>query len=576
MSPSRALSFLAVAALLLSRPTLAAPPAGAAAPGAALQPPDHVLARVGPRSITAAIFSKSFFDSDPTGRPRPDSAGRVTFLNTLVKRDVMALVAREVSPPLDFTARAELRQYTNSLMRNVLYQRMVFDSVTVTEEEVRKTYEQYKEDVRLEHLQVEQRQAAERIRADLVAKRITWNDAVQRYSMAEDRVRNGDLGWRSRFAVDPDFAQAIFTLEVGEFSAVFADPNGYHIARLAERKPGSPPAYEPIRKTIEAQIRDRKAGIRTRMIQERLLIDYKVQYDSANLKWASQQFGRPMKVESVNGAPMVSIDETVPEMAPGDTARVLARYAGGQISMGRVLEAYTAQAPVRRPALDTPDLVQGYVDVLILEPRMMEIARERGLERDSLVVQAVEFRREGMLMERLYADSVESRVRVDDAMRRKYYKAHLAEFMTYPRVRFAAFTRPSREAADSLKKQLLAGLKAEDLIRQDSLAGLRRGSIQERSEKDHGHYHKILFEELRPLQVSVEGPDRKGDYAILQLLSYDPGRQLSYEESAALVDDLVRHEEEERIFETFVARQRTRYKIEMHPELVMRIDLQAT
>lgn len=573
----RVLACFAVAALLASSPNLAkSQTRTSVAPAGGYLPPDYPIARVGPRTISAAAFSRAFYDSDPRSRPRPDSAGRVAFLGTLVKRDLMALVAQELNNPLDFTARAELRTYSTSVLRNLLFQRMVLDSITVTEDEIRKTYDQYKEDVRVEHLQVEQKQAAERIRQDLVDKRITWNDAVQRYSTAEDRVRNGDLGWRSRLAGGTGLGQAIFSLAVGEYSHVFADGNGYHVARVAERRPGKPPAFEPIRDGIESELRSRKAAVRARVIQERLLRDFDVHYEQENLRWAAKQFSRPVNVSSENGQPVVSIDNSVPELAPEDTGRVLARYRGGQVTMAGVLARYEAVEPVLRPLLETAELVQGHVDVIILEPRMVELARERGLDRDSLAVRAIEFRREGMMVERLYADSIESRVRVSEDLKRQYYKRHSAEFITYPRIRYAAFVRPSRGGSDSLRNQLLSGMKAEEVIRRDSLAGTVRGSIQGRSQNDPGPYHKILFEEMRPGQVSVQGPDKHGDYAVLQLLDFDSGRQLSYEEASSLLDEIVRHEEEERIFDAFVARHSKRFKIETRPDLVMRIELKAT
>src|SRR5262245_46634084 len=117
MTPTRP-AHLAVA-ILIATTALGASLLGAAhAPATKFLPPEQVIARVGTRTITAASFSKAFFDSDPAGRPKPDSAGRATFLNTLVKRDVIALVAHEINPPLDFTQRAELRAFTNSVLRN--------------------------------------------------------------------------------------------------------------------------------------------------------------------------------------------------------------------------------------------------------------------------------------------------------------------------------------------------------------------------------------------------------------------------------------------------------------------------
>jgi hypothetical protein len=156
--------------------------------------------------------------------------------------------------------------------------------------------------------------------------------------------------------------------------------------------------------------------------------------------------------------------------------------------------------------------------------------------------------------------------------RKKYYQDNLPGYMTYPRVTYAAFVRPNRESADSLAAQLRGGTKAADLLRADSLAGLNRGSIQERSAREHGTaYYKLLFEELRPGKVAIDGPDKVGAYAVIQLLTYDPGHQLKYEEVELLVDQSLHNIKAEARLKEFLARRKKLYQIEVHPELLARV-----
>ena len=128
--------------------------------------------------------------------------------------------------------------------------------------------------------------------------------------------------------------------------------------------------------------------------------------------------------------------------------------------------------------------------------------------------------------------------------------------------------------APACYERLRSGAKAEDILRADSLQGRVSGSIQERSASEKGSpYYKLLFEELRPGKVSVEGPDRKGDYAVIQLLSYTPGRQLSYEEAQDIVDESLMNSKSEARLNEFLERHRKRYRIDAHPELLMRVHL---
>jgi hypothetical protein len=534
-----------------------------------------VLARVGPRKIRVFDFCDAYFSSDPEDRPRPDSAGRAQFLESMIRKDVMGMVALQSGIPLDFTARTALREHSENVLRNVLYQRLVIDSIQISEQDVVEVYEQFKWEFHLRHIQFDDRPTAEHVLRDLRSRRLTWQVAVRRYSKAEDVDKDGDMGWRGRMGVDPYMGFMVFSLKDGEFSDLVADPNGLHIVQVLERRPVKPPALEPMRRMIHDQIQGRLAGERARMIQQQQLKAYGVTYDEANIAWAAEQFQRPVSVTQDAGGPTLNIDPNVPEFTPEDRGRVLARHKGGTTTMGELVEGYSRLSPILRPALDTPEAIRIQIDAVILEPRMGEMAIELGLDKDSVAVHLIEKERERVLVERMYQDSILSKVRITEPMRKEFYEKNKPGFFTYPTMRFASILRHSRAGADSLAARLRAGTRAVDVLAADSLRGEKTGTIQSRAQNEHGPYQKVLLEEMRPGDIRVEGPDPKGDYVVLQALAYDPGRQLGYVEVFQIVDESVRNLEAERLLDQFVRRHAKKFPIESHPERVMRFELRS-
>ncbi len=538
-------------------------------------PDSTVMARVETRVIRAERFMQAFFDSDAPTRPRPDSLGRVTFLNTMINKEVLALLAYEVNAPLDFAQRSELRDYSNRVISNVLYQRMVIDSIHITEQDIQETYEQFQWEVRLKRIQFADRATAERVRRDLVARKIAWSVAVRRFSTAEDRVRDGDIGWRGRMGVDAMLAAQVFSFKPGQITDVISDPSGYQVVQLVERRPTKAPALEPLRRAIIGQIQNQRAAVRTRQIQKELIAELDVHYDEANCTWASEQFRKSVKLTSGDEAPVLEIDPNLPDFSPTDEGRVLARHRSGQVTVKDLVHSLHSMSPMLRPALETLEAIKIQVDALILEPTMVELAIERGIDKDPLAATLIDQKREELMVTNLFRDSVESLVQITPEQRRKYYEDNKAGYFTYPTVRFVAMVASTRAEADSLKQLLVAGADPAALLRADSLAGRTRGSIQTRSHNEHGPYHKVLFEEMRPGNVVVEGPDRQGSFGVIQLLNYDGGRQLEFREVEQLVDESMRNIESERRVKELIARHRPRYKVEAHPERVMAIDFRA-
>jgi hypothetical protein len=215
-----------------------------------------------------------------------------------------------------------------------------------------------------------------------------------------------------------------------------------------------------------------------------------------------------------------------------------------------------------------PEAVIAYIESHILEPKLADYGAQHGLEKDSVVVATIDKKREELAVGHMYQDSVARFIWVAKEERKAYYEKHKAQFHTFAKVTFAAIARSSKAGADSVAQQLTSGVPPAQIIAADSAKGLRSGTIQTRSEADRGAYHGALFEEMRKGDVQVRGPDKDGYYAILQVLDYDPGQQLSYEESETMIDESLQNQKSEAALKALIGRLKPRYKIASRPELL--------
>jgi len=440
---------------------------------------------------------------------------------------------------------------------------------------VRTQWESYKWQQRFRHILVGDRQTADRVRRELISGQITWAAAVKKYTIATtDKGPDGELGWITRDKLDANVAYWIYGLKPGETSQPVQSPEGWHIVQSMERKPLDPPSYE----AIDHMLRDQIAGVKSGVLTDRLLALLRTQnqlvYDTANVVFASKQFGETVKYNAQPFATSLELNPDVPEFQPSDTSRILVRWkGGGRYSLGDLVHAYTDVPPLLRPALNRPEAVFGYVESTVLEPYIAEYGAQKGLEKDSLVTVPMQQKLEELMVEHMYQDSVFTKIWVSKDERKAYYQKNLTQFFTYPTVRFAAITRPSKAGIDSVERALKSGLKAEMLLAADSAKGRASGSIQTRQQNEQGPYQKALFEEMRPGDMQVRGPDKNGDYVVIQVLSYDGGRQLSFEESEQMIDESLQNQKSEKALNEMIARLQKRYEVAMRPELLMLVKL---
>jgi len=517
-------------------------------------------------------FRDQWFATFMLDRPKPDSAGRAQILINMADKVVLSALARQVNRPLGFEDRQVLREARQRLLSNVTFARLIEDSANFTADEVRHVYEQGSIKLRVQRILGNDPVMLERARAEVVSKRLPWSVAVKKYSLARNDGPDGDLGFQQRTYFNPAQALEIFDLPDGGISSVFRTGATWVFVRVAERQPQKQVAFEPLAKLLSNEVHSLKLAKRSEQLRAEVRQRIGMAYDDANVAWAADMFAETERqAQGTPEAPVIDLSGTVPEFRPADTARVLATWREGRYSLGQFLIAYSQDPALSRDRIGNFIAFRSTLDRFTLEPFMADLAIERGLDRDPIVTDGMARREEQLRVEHLFSDSVESRVSVTREEREKYYRDHLPDYYGIQSVTYAAIVRFTKSGADSVETRLKAGESAAAILRADSIGGFQSGSIRTINERDQDDYSKPLFEELRPGGTLRIGPDKLGNHMVLQKISHDPGHQLPYAEVANLVDESTQNLKAERLFKEFLARHRSKHRIELHPELLMHI-----
>jgi hypothetical protein len=562
----------------------ASSPAGAYKPGPTINgirdtgqylPDTAVIGRVDGRLFRVLEFRERWFASYFLDRPKTDSAGRCEFLQSMVNKEVLAALAREVNRPLTFEDRAVLRDTRQRLLSNVTFARLVSDSTRFTTEEVRNLYGLGNFRYHVQRIVTDAPATAERARADVAGRRLSWAQAVKAYSNPrDDQGPDGDIGWIPRTDFELNNAKAVFTLPDGALSPVFHDRDGWQFVRIVERRAEKQPAFTDIAKVLAREIMSVKLGERTEKVRDMVRRRIGMVYDSTNIAWAAALFAETERQSrGTPDAPVIDMAGNVPEFQPADTSRLLARWKDGTFTLGGFLSAYDAIPPMTRDRVGSFGAFRSQLDNFALEPHMADLALERGLDRDSIVVSGLARKEEQIRVEHLFADSVEAKLWVSSEDRHAYYEAHLPDFFGLQSVTYAAILRHSKGGADSLAARLQAGESAAAILAADSLAGFASGSIKTMGERDENDLHKLIFEEMREGGLHTLGPDPGGNYAVIQKLVHDPGHQLPFEQVENVVDESVQNLKADRLLREFIGRHVAKHDVELHPERLMRIRL---
>jgi hypothetical protein len=540
-------------------------------------PDTTVLGRIDDHVFRVRDFNQRWFSSYIPDRPKSDSTGRLEFLNSMINKEVLADLARQVNRPFNFEDRARLRETRERMLSNAVFARFVADSVRVTPEDVQHLFDQSGYRLHLQQIVSAHPGDVEAARAAVLSKTMTWSEAVKKYSSHNgDQGPDGDIGWLRRMDFGPAPALEIFDLPQGGISSIFRDEPGWRFVQVVGRRSEPQPAFSVVARGLADEFRDVQTARRIEVIRAGIRRSLGVVYDTTNIAWAADLFrATEQQADSERARNVIDIGGAVPEFQSADTSRVLARWNdGGRFTLLQFLEAFNATPPLQRDRIGSFNAFRSTLDRFIFAPFMTRLGEERGLGNDPIVTEALARTEEQVRVEHLYSDSVESHISITPKERRDFYQAHLANYHTWQSVTFAAITRPNRPAADSLAARLEAGGDPAAILRADSLAGQVSGSIRSvRQDEKNTPYYKVLFEEMRPGSVVVMGPDKQGVWIVMQKLVHDPGRQLTYEECQGWVDESLQNEHADHGLKALIARHRAGHVIEVHPELMRRFIL---
>jgi peptidyl-prolyl cis-trans isomerase D len=187
------------------------------------------------------------------------------------------------------------------------------------------------------------------------------------------KVNGGDLDYFSRGRMVPEFETAAFALEPGQISDLVKTQYGFHIIKLADRKPAVTRAFDEVRPQIEEQLKaqrtDQQLAARATELASR--IDDPSDLDTiareAGLTVTeSEFFGREDPVPGLGAAPQVAM--TAFTLAEGEVSGALPTPRG---------PVFIAVTDTRDPYVPMLDEVKERVREDVIRARATELGRQR-------------------------------------------------------------------------------------------------------------------------------------------------------------------------------------------------------
>jgi parvulin-like peptidyl-prolyl isomerase len=309
---------------------------------------------------------------------------------------------------------------------------------------------------------------------------------------------------------DEELERVVFGLELDKLSEVFRSEAGWQFLRVEKLVPPEGTALVKALVDAEGSVARRKTARREAALRAQLAGKYGLQLldcpaDMAGLKKAAESGEGP----------------------------VCATWKGGELKLPEIAKAMSLEKAGNAP----PDKVRHVYQVTrraLLDTVLFALEGEaRGWASLPEIAGPVQFRRETLMEDALYAQYVFQGVTVSDAEVKTYFEAHPADFARPAVLGLAQILVEKEEEATALRARLVAGAAFEELAREsskDAQSAARGGAIGPATVPQlQGPFAPVARLEAGELSQPIHS---KYGWHLIKVLTRTPSTQPSFEEVA--------------------------------------------
>ena len=188
-----------------------------------------------------------------------NEANKKQLIEQLISFELMNKFGKEIG--LDKTQ--EYKEAIESISKEVVTSmaiNKVLADITVTDEEIKKYYEDNKEafgkpaTVSARHILVATEEEAKKIKDEILSDSISFADAAMKHSTCPSKEQGGNLGEFSKGMMVPEFEEAAFNAEIGAITEPVKTQFGYHLIMVDSKNEASVQSFDEVKDNVLNQL----------------------------------------------------------------------------------------------------------------------------------------------------------------------------------------------------------------------------------------------------------------------------------------------------------------------------------
>lgn len=176
-------------------------------------------------------------------------------LEQLVSFELINILGKELKIDETEEYSENVRQAEKDILTQLTLNKLLLE-VTVTEEDALNFYNANKDKftkaptVTAKHILVDDKELCDKIKKEIDANELTFEEAAVKYSTCPSKEEGGNLGSFGRGMMVTEFEEAAFNLDLNVVSEPVQTQFGYHLIKVEDKNDGSESPFEEVKAQI--------------------------------------------------------------------------------------------------------------------------------------------------------------------------------------------------------------------------------------------------------------------------------------------------------------------------------------
>lgn len=185
--------------------------------------------------------------------------GKKQLLEQLISFELMNKFGEEIGIDKTQEYKDTMKNISKEVVTSMSINKVLGD-ITVTDEEVKKYYDDNKEafsepeTVSAKHILVATEEEAKNIKNEIANGESSFEEAAKKYSTCPSKEQGGNLGSFSRGMMVPEFEDEAFRLELNTVSEPVKTQFGYHLILVEGKNEASVKTFEEVKASVLNQL----------------------------------------------------------------------------------------------------------------------------------------------------------------------------------------------------------------------------------------------------------------------------------------------------------------------------------